>query len=159
MRRKDREVTEPAKIKEIIDAAEILRIGFYDNGEVYIVPVNFGYTEEDGSYTFYFHGAAAGRKYELSKNGCNVGFEMDSLTEIVINDKTPCLSSCLFHSVIGNGKVALITSSGEKQKALNILLNRFTGKAVHTFEEKELDIVAVYKLEAEKLSCKEKIKV
>lgn len=158
MRRADREVSDPAKIKDIIKASEIIRIGYYDDGEVYIVPVNFGYTEEGGSYTFYFHGASAGRKYELSKNGCNVGFEMESSAKIVINDEISCHSTCLFHSVIGNGKISIITDPKEKEEALNIILNHFTGKIAHTFEEKYFNMVAVYKLEVEKLSCKEKIK-
>ena len=158
MRRKDREVTDPAKIKEIINASETIRIGYYDNGEVYIVPVNFGYTEEAGSYTFYFHGANAGRKYELSKNGCNVGFEMESSANVVINDEISCHSTCLFHSVIGNGKISLVTNLDEKEKSLNIILNHFTVKSIHNFDEKYLKAVAVYKLEVEKLSCKDKIK-
>ena len=158
MRRRDREVTDPARIKEIIDASEIIRIGYYDNGEVYIVPVNFGYTEQDGSYTFYFHGAGAGRKYELSKNGCDVGFEIESQSKVVINDEISCHSTCLFHSVIGNGKLSLISSISEKEQALNIIMSHFSGKKVHAFDETYLKIVAVYKLEAKKLSCKEKIK-
>lgn len=157
MRRKDREVTDPAKIKEIIQASEIIRVGYCDDGEIYIVPVNFGYTEKNGSYTFYFHGASAGRKYELSKDGCTVGFEMESSSKVVINDEISCRSTCLFHSVIGNGKVSLVTYPLEKEKALNIILNHFTGKAVHAFDEKYSDTVAIFKLEAEKLSCKEKI--
>ena len=158
MRRIDREVKDPTKIKEIINDSQIIRIGYYDNGEVYIVPVNFGYTEENGSYTFYFHGANAGRKYELSKNGCDVGFEMESSAKTVINDEISCHSTCLFHSVIGNGRISLVESQSEKEKALNIILNHCTGKDIHNFEEKYLKAFAVYKLESQKLSCKEKIK-
>ena len=158
MRRKDREVTDLARIKEIINESEVIRVGYYDNGEVYIVPVNFGYTEENGSYTFYFHGANAGRKYELSKNGCGVGFEMESSSKIILNDEVSCHSTCLFHSVIGNGKVSLVESQNEKEKALNVIMNHFTGKDIHNFDEKYIKAVAIYKLEVEKLSCKEKIK-
>ena len=158
MRRKDREVTDPTKIKDIINASEIIRIGYYDNGEIYIVPVNFGYTEDNGAYTFYFHGAGAGRKYELSKEGCNVGFEMESSAKIVINDEVSCHSTCLFHSVIGNGRISLVTEPDEKERSLNVIMSHFTGKTAHDFEEKYLKAVAVYKLEVEKLSCKEKVK-
>lgn len=47
MRRKDREVTDAGKIREAIEASHCCRLGFYDEGEVYIVPMNFGYTEEE----------------------------------------------------------------------------------------------------------------
>ena len=47
MRRKDREVTDEARIDEIISRCNCCRIGFNDSGEVYIVPLNFGYTYEE----------------------------------------------------------------------------------------------------------------
>lgn len=156
MRRKDREVTDSAKIREVIENSEIIRIGYYDSGEVYIVPVNYGFEEKDSAYTFYFHGASAGRKYELSRDGCSVGFELESSAEVVINDDTACRSTCLFHSIIGTGEVSLITDADEKKRALNIIMKHFTGEDSHTFEEKFFNMAAVYKLKAEKLSCKEK---
>ena len=39
MRRKDREVTDSQKIREIILSCRCCRLGFYDNGQVYIVPL------------------------------------------------------------------------------------------------------------------------
>ena len=48
MRRKDREVTDEARIDEIISRCNCCRIGFNDSGEVYIVPLNFGYVKQDG---------------------------------------------------------------------------------------------------------------
>ena len=54
MRRKDREVTDEARIDEIISRCTCCRIGFNDSGEVYIVPLNFGYvtrsSEPDEAY-------------------------------------------------------------------------------------------------------------
>lgn len=47
MRRKDREVTDEAKIDEIISRCNCCRIGFNDSGEVYIVPLNFGFVKRD----------------------------------------------------------------------------------------------------------------
>ena len=47
MRRKDREVTDSQKIREIILSCRCCRLGFYDNGEVYIVPLDFGYYENN----------------------------------------------------------------------------------------------------------------
>lgn len=78
MRRKDREVTDVNKINEIIAGVDHFRIGFYDEGDIYIVPLHFG-TEvlPDGKRLFYAHGALEGRKMTLAKVGGNVGFELD----------------------------------------------------------------------------------
>lgn len=65
MRREDREVTDPMKITEIISRCTCCRIGFNDDGEVYIVPLNFGYETKENTYVFYFHGANEGRKIDL----------------------------------------------------------------------------------------------
>ena len=64
MRRKNREVTDRARIEEIIRSCHVCRLGFVDDGRAYIVPMNFGYVEEDGKYVFYFHSAKEGRKID-----------------------------------------------------------------------------------------------
>ena len=61
MRRKDREVTDIEKIKEILDACKVSRIGLMDQGKVYIVPMNHGYSLEDGRLVLYYHGAREGK--------------------------------------------------------------------------------------------------
>ena len=43
MRRSDREITDEKSIEAFIAKEQIMRIAFYDNGEIYIVPVNYGY--------------------------------------------------------------------------------------------------------------------
>ena len=43
MRRTDREITDAEKITQIIQTCHCCRLGFCDNGAVYIVPLNFGY--------------------------------------------------------------------------------------------------------------------
>ena len=77
MRRKDREVTDESRIDGIIRRCSCCRLGFSDGGEVYIVPMNFGFVKRDGKRVFYFHSAKEGRKVELLKNGCDVGFGQD----------------------------------------------------------------------------------
>ena len=58
MRRSEREVRDPEAIRAVIAGCSCLRLGLYDDGEIYIVPVNFGYLAENGRDVFYFHGAA-----------------------------------------------------------------------------------------------------
>ena len=67
MRRSDREITDRNAIKAFIESEQILRIAYDDAGDIYIVPVNYGFSYADNKYSFYFHGAKAGRKYELTK--------------------------------------------------------------------------------------------
>ena len=52
MRRIDREIIDKSRIEEFIAKEQILRIAFYDEGDIYIVPVNYGYLFAE-QYTFY----------------------------------------------------------------------------------------------------------
>ena len=65
MRRKDREVKDYPEIIKIIDACDCCRLGFVDDKEGYIVPLNFGYETNGSDLTLYFHSAKEGRKIEM----------------------------------------------------------------------------------------------
>lgn len=154
MRRKDREVTDSIKIADIISRCTCCRIGFHDDGEVYIVPMNFGYEVRDNAYIFFFHGAKEGRKIDLIHKSPNVGFEMD--TNYVLNEADiACGYSASFQSIIGNGVMSIVSELEEKKKGLSLLMEHNAGKREWDFDEKKLNAVAVFKLVVTKLSCKE----
>ena len=155
MRRNDREITDKTLIEQFIAEEQIIRIAFYDNGDLYIVPLNYGYTYENEKYVFYFHGAKAGRKYELSKASPNVGFEIDGAYELLEADAA-CDYSAKFQSVIGTGRLSIIEDDEEKIKGLNTLMNHISGKSEWNYSKEMIDAVVVFRLEVEKLSCKAK---
>ena len=154
MRRKDREVTDFAKIENIISRCTCCRIGFQDDGEVYIVPLNFGYEAKGDTYIFYFHGAKEGRKINLIKKNPIVGFEMD--TDYALNEADlACGYSARFQSIIGSGVVSIVSEIEEKKLGLSLLMEHNTGKKNWNFDEKMVNAVTVFKLEVTKMSCKE----
>ena len=154
MRRKDREVTDSQKIREIILSCRCCRLGFYDNGQVYIVPLDFGYYENNGRHVFYFHGAKEGRKYRLTEKSPTVGFELDTNQQLV-RGKKACEYTSRYQSVIGTGRVTILKRERDKIEALKSILHHSTGKKDWDFSSRELDKVAVFQLEVESLSCKE----
>lgn len=157
MRRKDREVTDPTKIADIISRCACCRIGFYDDGEVYIVPLNFGYETRDDTYIFYFHGANAGRKIDLIHKSPKVGFEMDTDFAVYSLNKTgvACNYTARFQSVVGNGVVSIVSEAEEKKRGLSLLMEHNIGKREWYFDEKVVNAVTVFKLEVTEISCKE----
>ncbi|SEQ47976.1 hypothetical protein SAMN02910369_01867 [Lachnospiraceae bacterium NE2001] len=155
MRRNDREITDKTLIEHFIAKEQIIRIAFYDNGDLYIVPLNYGYIYDNDTYVFYFHGAKAGRKYELSKSSPQVGFEIDGAYELLEAD-VACDYSAKFQSVIGTGRLSIVEDYEEKIKGLNVLMNHISGKTEWSYSKEMVDSVAVFRLEVEKLSCKAK---
>ncbi len=153
MRRKDREVTDTARINQIISSCNCVRLGFVDNGQVYIVPLSFGFTVQDGVYVFYFHGAKEGRKMALIRQSPSVGFEMDTNVSIRPADLA-CGHSARFQSVIGNGRVQIVEDPEEKRQGLLAIMRQNTGKSDWSFADAALDAVCVFKMTVEQLSCK-----
>ncbi len=155
MRRNDREIADKRIIEAFIAREQILRIAFYDDGDLYIVPVNYGYWRMDDNYTFFFHGAKAGRKYELAKSKPTVGFEIDGNYKLQEGEMA-CDYSASFQSVIGTGKLSLVAEKSEKIQGLNVLMKQTTQKAEWVYSEEMLEAVAVFKLDVDKMSCKAK---
>ena len=49
MTRREREVTDIGEIIKILDNAKVLHLGMVDGDEPYVVPMNYGYTLENGN--------------------------------------------------------------------------------------------------------------
>ena len=154
MRRKDREVTDAAQIREIIAACRCCRVGFCENGGIYIVPLNFGFCCEDGQYTFYFHSAKEGRKIGLLREKPSVGFEMDTGYVLHTAD-TACGHSAAYQSIIGTGTAEIVTDAAEKRKGLSLLMLHETGRK--DWDYPAADTVTVFKITVHELSCKARI--
>ena len=155
MRRSDREITDEIIINCFIQNERIIRIAFYDEGDIYIVPVNYGHCMEEGKHIFYFHGAKAGRKYELSLSAPSVGFEIDGDFKI-LEAGSACDYSAKFQSVIGTGRLSIVEDIAAKINGLNVLMGQLTGQTTWEYDSKMVDGVAVFRLEVDKLSCKAK---
>ena len=155
MRRSEREITNKEAIEEFIAEEQILRIAFYDDEDIYIVPINYGYLHENGKYSFYFHGAKAGRKFELSKSKPIVGFEIDGRYKLLQNEMA-CDYSATFQSVIGTGRLQLVDDIEEKKIGLNALMKQTTQRLEWSYDDKMLEAVAVFRLDVHKISCKAK---
>ena len=154
MRRTDRQVNDPVKIREIIEACHCCRLGFNDNGKVYIVPLNFGYEVTENKNYLYFHGALQGRKVELIKREGQAGFEMD--TGYKLNAaKEACGYAAAFQSIIGAGNVCMLEETEEKIHALRCIMSHNTGKSDWEFPLEAVKKTAVFRLEITELSCKE----
>lgn len=155
MRRSDREIKDKKAIEAFISQEQILRIAFYDNGDLYIVPVNYGYLYEDDKYSFFFHGAKAGRKFELSKSNPAVGFEIDGKYQLIEGEEA-CDFSAAFQSVIGTGTLRLVSDIDEKMQGLNAIMKQTTGKADWNYAPAMIEATAVFRLDVDKISCKAK---
>ena len=153
MRRKDREVTDEKRILEIMEKCDCCRVAFNTDDVPYVVPMNFGLAEN--GKVLYFHSAMAGRKYELAQKSQNVAFEMDCNHAL---DKTEKAVDCgyFYSSVMGKGKISLVTDVTEKTTALNALMKHYYHEEKTWDYGNMIDHTAIIKVEIMEITCKER---
>lgn len=155
MRRKDREVVEIKKIREIIEACKTCHLAMVDENMPYVIPLSFGYEMKDNELTLYFHSAGSGRKIDVLTKNNNVCFEMCCEGEPVFAKETPCNSGYYFSSVHGFGNVEFVEDVREKCHALTLLMKRQAGEDI-AFTEQQADSVCVYKVCTKEFTGKRK---
>lgn len=155
MRRKDREVTQTEEILDIIQKCDVCRVAFFDEAFPYIVPLNFGVTLENDVFTFYFHGAAEGKKLELLKKNNAVAFELDCSHKLLEGQKG-CDYTMAYESVCGTGFLEILPEN-EKIQSLSTIMKQYTDKEV-SFSPEVLKRTAVLKLNVKQITAKRNIK-
>lgn len=153
MRRKELEITNPAEIDAIIGACDCFRVAFADGTRPYILPLSFGYCREGGAPVFYFHGAAQGRKVDLVRKLGYLGFELDTDRQVHENEKA-CDFSVGYRSIIGEGEVTELTDLAEKKAALQIIMEKYSGKKDWEMPEGVLERTFVAKVLVKEMRAK-----
>ena len=128
MRRSDREITDLGEILSIINDCKVIHLAMVDDGEPYLLPLNFGYACEGGAFSFFCHSAREGRKLDILR-------------------KNP--------TVTGVGHVEFLDGE-EKLVVLTSLMRHMAGRE-DQFTEQQARTVEVFAVRADKLSAKAKV--
>lgn len=149
MRKKDKEIKDENTIESIIKRATVCRIGLSENNVPYIVPLNFGYKDN----CLYFHSAREGKKIDMIRNNNEVCFEIDIDSEIVKGEDA-CGWSMKYYSIIGFGKAFFVEGAEEKRKALDIIMEHYSGKSSFEYPEETVDNSTIIKVKIESMTGK-----
>ena len=152
MTKREYQITDEAKLRQILDTAKVLRLGIAVDNTPYIVPLNYGYTMEDGRLVLYLHSAVKGNKLELLRRNPNVCFELDCGLE-PFEGRVACQYGLAYQSVSGWGRAVLVEDVEEKMEAMSILMKTQTGKDF-TFNERLVSIVAVIRVDVSEYTAK-----
>ena len=132
MRRKDRLVTDSAKIERILMATRIVHLGLVDDGRPYVVPLHYCYEYAGADLTLYMHSAPSGRKIDVIGEGAPCFVELECDVELDDGVSTPYKLACkygsFYSSVMGEGTASLVTDEDEKVHALKLLMRQQTGR-------------------------------
>lgn len=152
MRKRELEIKDRTQIQSILDQGQIMHLGLCEEGQPYVVPMNYGYLYEEDQLVFYLHGALEGYKYEVIKKNPKVSFAIECGVN-AFEGKVACQYGMTYESILGKG-IALITDdTEEKIRALTLLMKTQTGKDF-TFNERLVSIVNVIKITVTDFSAK-----
>lgn len=149
MRRSDRGISEE-------EALELLRTGEYgilstvdEDGTPYGVPLSYGFDGE----RIYFHGTPeGGRKMDNVLRDTRACFTVVGDTEILAEK-----FSTVYHSVIAEGHVRLLSEEADKRYGLSQLIDKYSSDFAEKgaqYIDKAVGRTAVYEMTVETLSGK-----
>ena len=136
------------EIESIIKKADVCRLGLSDNNTPYIVPLNFGYRDR----CLYFHTPKVGKKMDMIKTNNRVCFELD-IDHEVVRAENPCDWNMKYRSVIGYGRAFLLEDIDEKRRALDIIVEHYSGR-LNEYDEKLVNRLAIIKIQVESMTGK-----
>ncbi len=122
MRRKDREVTDPGEVFDILRRCDTLRIAMRGEEYPYVVPVSFGAECVDGRTVVYFHCAREGRKLDLLRADPRVAVEGDIFIRTETTDHG---ITTRYESVIGFGECVFPEDEEEIRHGLRLICEHY----------------------------------
>ena len=152
MTKRERQVTDPQQILEILDKSRVLHLGLAVNNEPYVVPMNYGYVMEEGKLTVYLHSAMRGKKLDMIRENPNVFFEMDC-DRAPFEGVKPCQYGLVYSSIMARGTASIVEDVEEKKRAMTILMKTQTGKDF-SFDDKLVGMVAVIRIDVSEYTAK-----
>jgi len=152
MRRMDKEIDDIKTIESILHEADHCVVAMSDNNTPYMVPMNFGFKNNN----LYLHSSLEGRKIEILKVNNKVTFGVEVKTEVV-KSELACNWGMNYKSVIGEGYAHFIEDSQKKIEALDIIMSKYSdNEEMNSFHYSEtaLNRLALIKIEVKFLSGK-----
>ena len=155
MRRKDREVTSPDLLWKMIGEALFVNLALLDaEGRLYATTLHFAADREHNR--LYFHGAMKGRKAEAFAREPEVAFQIVAKAEQLHKDFKPGYHLGAYRSVMGSGKIHVVTDLGEKRAAIALMHEHYHDAAQdYSIDDATLEkVVAIHALEITELTGK-----
>lgn len=149
---REKMITDMNEIIRILDESKIVHVGMVDGDEPYVVPMNYGYSLEDGRLTIWLHGSKRGRKLDIIRENPKVFVEMECSLQPFEGD-IACKYGLSYYSLMGRGTAEIVEDVEQKKLGLRLLMKAQTGRDFE-FEDKMTTIVSVIKVECSEFTAK-----
>ena len=149
VRRKDREVTDPAELRRVLKTTQYVTVALCMDNEPYLVALSHGYDEAKNC--IYFHCATEGKKLAYRKANNRVWGQ--AVLDFGVTDEC----DYVYESVHFSGKMHLISDIGEKQHAVEALvrqLSRDPEKKLAQLKPEKLEKATIGRIDIEYMTGK-----
>ncbi|MCW3996499.1 MAG: pyridoxamine 5'-phosphate oxidase family protein [Candidatus Bathyarchaeota archaeon] len=120
VRRKDREITDPAEMRTVLKTTKYVTIALCMDSEPYLVALTHGYDQHRNC--LYFHCAPEGKKLIYAKANPKVWGQ--AVLDYGVTDEC----DYAYRSVHFSGKLCLVTDLAEKKHALEVLVRQSSNR-------------------------------
>lgn len=144
-------LTETSEMEAIINQCSVCYAGLNDGDESpYVFPMNFAYFGGE----IILHSAPTGRHQELISANNRISVTFCTGDKLVFqHPEVACSYRMDSKSVICTGKVAFIDDIDEKEYCLNLIMQKYTGKAFK-YSIPALTNVKIWKVKVEKMTAR-----
>ena len=162
MRRTNRQITDPAEVRALVERCHTVRVGAVDEDGVFVVPLSFGYEWVGGRLVLYLHSASEGRKAEAFSRGPRVAIEMDVELGVITGDYA-CAYSFSYQSIMGSGLISPVANVDEKRRALELIMRHMAPDAPcgpsgeFSFPGDAVERVAIFRIDVDELAAKQRL--
>lgn len=150
MRRTDKEITDPNKMREILKSTKYVTIALSKDNQPYLVTLSHGYDEKRNC--IYFHCAKEGKKIDYMKSDNRVWGQ--ALVDQGY-DEGQC--NYLFSSVHFSGKVVFLQKLEEKVEAMKCMIKQLEknpGKMIAELKTEKLKTTTMGRIDIDYMSGK-----
>jgi len=152
MRRKEKEITDPAAIDSILRAAKWATLALNRGNEPYAVALSMGYDPD--SKALYFHCAMEGQKIDFIRSNPNA-------CACIVEDLGYRQGDCshAYRSVVVRGRATIVEDVGQKRRALEVLIGHLeqdpqSAKKKHIPPDDVIAKVGIIRLSIEEMTAK-----
>ncbi len=169
MRRKDREIKEPADILAIIEKADSCRLGLIDDRDgtpaPYVVALNFGFEpgpEGSPHGTFWFHCAREGLKLELLRRHPEVCVQLDG-DHVPVANALSCGWGMKYASLLARGRARIVEEPEPRRHGLDCLMAHYErlwglppGGRLREYDDKNVALTTIFRVDVDSVTAKRK---
>ena len=153
MRRSEREIKDRQVLLNILETAQVMHLGLCAAGQAYVVPLHYGWDEQEGKLFLYFHSAPEGKKIDYIRENPSCIVCITGNMQVKQADEA-CDSSAAFESLMIEGTVSILSDEADKAKGLDAILHHYDFQGKPVYKDSSLQNTSVCRILVTSISGK-----